>query len=46
MNAQTIRTRIRRAYMTLPASFDAFLEYAPGALLVVGGLAAIGIGAA
>jgi hypothetical protein len=43
MNTQRIRTRIRRAYMLLPAAFDAFLEYTPGALLVVGGLTAIGL---
>jgi hypothetical protein len=46
MSTQNIRARLRRAYMTLPPSFDALLEYLPGALLVAGGLAAIGIGIA
>lgn len=46
MSAQRIAARARRVYMTLPARFDTFLEYTPGALLVVGGLAAIGIGVA
>lgn len=46
MNAQKLLTVIRRAYMTAGPRFDAFLEYTPGALLVVGGLTAIGMGAA
>lgn len=36
-----MRTFIRRAYMTLPARFDAALEFAPGALLILGGLLTI-----
>lgn len=38
MSAQKIRTRVRRAYMTLPDRFDLALELFPGAMMVLGGL--------
>lgn len=38
MNAQRVRTRIRRVYMTASDRFDLALELFPGAMMVLGGV--------
>lgn len=43
MNAQKVRTYIRRLYMTLPDRFDLALELFPGAVMTLGGVAIIAI---